>query len=212
MVESLFEKAQKAATHRFLCYVNADIILLNDMMEAVNFLNKLSQPFLGVGQRKDVEVSAEFLRRFASGQENAIREYVDSHGILAGLEAMDYFIFPRGFYRGLEPYLIGRMIWDWRLVQYALEKKALVIDLTDAVTAIHQNHSTLDRNQDPIFKEEVHWNLSLYRLPCVTLQDVTHRLQSGSLEKVWFSKLKRAVRTLRTIHQKKMSLKEFRFI
>jgi hypothetical protein len=53
---------------------------------------------------------------------------------------IDYFVFRKGLYKELPDLVIGRVFWDQWLVWKARASGAALLDATDAVTAIHQNH------------------------------------------------------------------------
>ena len=55
LISDIFEKAQRLAEHRLLCYLNADIILLNDFLEAAQRIT--FKRFLMVGRRWDIHVN-----------------------------------------------------------------------------------------------------------------------------------------------------------
>jgi hypothetical protein len=137
LVSSLFAIAQKEARYDFICYINADIILLSDFTQAVRYLT-LSH-FLCVGQRWDVEWK-NLIDFDKTGWESELRERVKSEGNLHPASGIDYFIFLRGFYKDIPPFAVGRGAWDNWLVYDARAGKAPVIDATGAITAVHQNH------------------------------------------------------------------------
>src|SRR5262245_61896078 len=56
LVNDLFDRAQQVATHELLCYVNADIILMQDFMWAVEQVASRKRRFLMMGQRWDVDI------------------------------------------------------------------------------------------------------------------------------------------------------------
>jgi hypothetical protein len=53
---------------------------------------------------------------------------------------MDYFIFPRGLWRGIPSLSIGRAGYDSALLSYCLRRNIPVIDATYVVPALHQYH------------------------------------------------------------------------
>jgi hypothetical protein len=137
-VNSLFTRAEQFARHQILCYVNSDIVLLPDFWRAATKV-EMNNSFLMVGRRWDVDISdpidfsdidwPESLRRLASvtnRQKNG--------------SWIDYFVFPRGHF-GIDfpPLVIGRPPWDNWTVWAAL-RRGPVIDASEAVVAIHQNH------------------------------------------------------------------------
>jgi hypothetical protein len=53
---------------------------------------------------------------------------------------MDYFIFPKNFAWELPDFAIGRSAWDTWFPYYAVRKGIPVIDGSNVITAIHQDH------------------------------------------------------------------------
>ena len=56
LVSGMFGDAQRVATHDILAYVNADIILMSDFLQAVRDVSDQVERFLMVGQRWDVAI------------------------------------------------------------------------------------------------------------------------------------------------------------
>jgi len=137
LVNSMFTLAQNAAKHQLMCYINADIILMNDFMPAISRVKK--QSFLLVGRRWDTNL--EHLVDFNNPDwEAQLRGDMQTKGTLHPKSGIDYFAFTRGLYSSIPPFAIGRTAWDNWLVYKAYSLKVPVIDATKAITAIHQNH------------------------------------------------------------------------
>src|SRR3990172_9518861 len=117
LVSDLFEKARGAATHNLLCYVNSDIILLDDFVNAIQRIR--FKRFLMVGQRWDVHLKAPW--DFGQPTWDALlREYVAHHGTLHPPLGSDYFVFPQNDDMGkVPPFAIGRPGWDNWLIYRA---------------------------------------------------------------------------------------------
>ena len=139
LVSSIFKQAEKAASHHLLCYVNADIILLNDFMEAVNRVARRMCRFLMAGQRWDLDIT-EPLDFSCLYWERDLRQMVAERGILHDAAGIDYFLFPCDFWGEILPFALGRSAWDNWLIYRARARGAAVIDATHAITAVHQNH------------------------------------------------------------------------
>jgi len=137
LLDSVFEEAQEVATTPVMWYVNADIILFDDLIVAVR--RTLFQDFLAIGSRWDVDV-AERLDWNDPACGAKVRSYVETSGIKQIPWAIDYFVFPRGSPLGdLPPFAVGRAGWDNWLISRALRLTIPVVDLTQAVMAVHQN-------------------------------------------------------------------------
>jgi hypothetical protein len=52
----------------------------------------------------------------------------------------DFFIYPRGLFGSIPPFAIGRGYWDNWLMLRARQRGARLINATDAVVALHQEH------------------------------------------------------------------------
>jgi hypothetical protein len=138
LMNAIFEKAEKIARFPTLCYVNADIMLMGDLTDAVARV-ETSGNFLMVGQRWNLDITdrLDFSR---PGIGSELRSHTLQHGALALLWAMDYFVYPRGMWPKLPPFAIGRPGWDnWMLYQARTMNIAL-INSSLVVMAVHQNH------------------------------------------------------------------------
>lgn len=137
LVSSMFEIAQGIAGNPLMCYINADIILLNDFLPAIR---RIAMPtFLVIGRRWDMDIT-EPLDFSEASWEKRLRARLAEEGGLHGATGLDYFVFPRGFYRDIPPFAVGRTTWDNWLAYHARRQKAPLIDATGAITIIHQNH------------------------------------------------------------------------
>ncbi len=137
LLNSIFERAEAAASHRLLCYVNADIILLSDFLPAVQRI--LFRRFLMVGQRWDINLD-HALDFSQPDWEARLRQQLTTCAVLHPPSGIDYFTFPRGLWGEIPPFAIGRTAWDNWLIYRARAQSAAVIDATEVVKAVHQNH------------------------------------------------------------------------
>jgi len=146
LLDSVFRRAADLAAQPLLCYVNADIILLPDFVQAAATVStslgekRFLTPFLLVGQRwaMDLPIPWDF---GAADWEEKLRRQVARHGTLHRPAGSDYFVFPRG--SGLEElpaFAVGRQGWDNWMIANARQRGVPVIDATFCTTVIHQNH------------------------------------------------------------------------
>lgn len=199
LVSDLLATLQRETQTEWVCYINADIILMSDFAEALSHVT--SRPGLAVGQRWDMEIENE-LNLQDSAWEKRLRERIKAEGRLHGKTGIDYFIFPRGLYEQIPPFAVGRTVWDNWLIYRAWAKKVPVIDLTPSVMAIHQNH-----DHQPGLVEQNRWkgpeaerNLALagdldY---CFTIADADWVLKNQRLKKAGIS-FRRGLRYLDTL-------------
>ncbi len=138
ILSDIFNKAQQAASFDNIAYVNADIILLNDFVEAVKLVKE--NLFVIAGKRWNLDVKEPLLFK-ESGWEIKLRERLLKEGTLFTFSAIDYFIFRRGFFKDIPDFALGRSAWDNWLLYEGRKLGAKLIDATAVITAIHQNHS-----------------------------------------------------------------------
>lgn len=137
LLNDLFARAQNITRYSAVCYINTDIILMSDFINAVRRIIDRPQ-FLMIGQRQEADISG--LWDFAdvnweANLKNSINP--ERHQPLG----VDYFVFSRGLYRDIPPFAIGRLYWDHWLVYWAIKLGVPVFDATPATIIVHQNHS-----------------------------------------------------------------------
>ncbi|MBI4236518.1 MAG: glycosyltransferase family 2 protein [Chloroflexi bacterium] len=135
LVSSLFQTAERLASHDILAYVNADVILTDDFLREVQRVRK--RPLLLVGLTWGLEVR-ELLDCSREGWKAGLWSAVRARG--RRRQGMDYFVFSRGLWPEIPPFAVGRGIWDEWLICGALRSGASVVDASDVIRAIHQNH------------------------------------------------------------------------
>jgi hypothetical protein len=186
LLPSFFDAAQRMARHDLVCFANCDIIFTPDFIAAVAALRASQVPSLMIGRRWDTSISTHL--PFGSPDWAANAHALALHtGCQCGPTWIDYFVFPKNFYLGqLPPFVIGRIVWDHWLVWKARSSGLRVVDASDAVVAIHQNH---DYGYHPLGAQGI-WTDDLakrngalagsFRHLC-TIEDATHLLGPGGL-------------------------------
>lgn len=151
-LDYMFDRAQEIARHDILCYLNCDILLLRDFLDAVARLKSWNKAFLMVGRRWDTDIR-ELIDFSALGWETELRKRAVEANDQRPAWWIDYFVFSRGLYAKKIPALvIGRVFWDNWLIWKAETLGADLVDASPAVIAIHQNH---DYGYHPKGKEGV---------------------------------------------------------
>jgi hypothetical protein len=137
LMNGYFDKAEELSRHPVMCCVNADIILFPDLIEAVSKIS-LDRFVMG-GRRTDFDISApvDFTRKNWSEE---LRLQAAEKGVVHGFSGIDYFVYPRGLFGEIPPFAVGRWYWDNWLVYRARRLGGALIDASEAVMAIHQNH------------------------------------------------------------------------
>lgn len=138
LVSSIFSAGEGASAHAVCCYVNADMLLLDDFLPSVERVAGRFRRFLMIGQRWNLSVREPL--DFAPGWQQQLRAAVAAQGRLYRATGMDYFVFSKGLWDAIPPFAIGRTAWDNWLVYGARARGAALIDATPAVLAVHQDH------------------------------------------------------------------------
>lgn len=138
-LDDAFRQASAAATGRFLCYVNSDILFLDHPLAVLPRLP--GGNFLLVGRRTDLDLTESLDFTSPAGWRDAVRTRAQREGRLQRTIYMDYFLFPRGGVEAeLPAFLVGRPAWDGWMVYNALRRNRPVIDATRNLLVVHQNH------------------------------------------------------------------------
>jgi hypothetical protein len=138
LVSSIFSLAREASDSPVLAYLNADMIVLPDFLEAARQAAAQAGRFLVVGQRWDLDVHREL--DFNPGWGSRLQAELRARGRLHAPAGSDYFIFPREAFEGMPDFAIGRAGWDNWAIFHALRSGWAVIDATSAITIVHQDH------------------------------------------------------------------------
>jgi hypothetical protein len=179
LVSGLFDQAQTLATNAFLCYVNADIVLPKDFSDTIQRVASWSKNFLLIGRRFNVNLDQPEIYDSAENEERLI-SLVKSQNQPFCAGALDYFIFPRGQYKDILPFAIGRGYWDNWLLWRTRSLGIPVVDASEVILAIHQNHDysygTVPGEKSIYDGEEIKRNLALAAGRGYTFDDITHRV------------------------------------
>jgi hypothetical protein len=138
LVSSIFDLARQASASPLLAYINADILLLPDFVQAARQVSAQARHFLMIGQRWDLDVRQ--LLDFSPGWDERLKADVRARGRLHLPAGSDYFIFPREIFTEMPEFAIGRAGWDNWMIYYARQKCWPVVDSTPSIQAIHQDH------------------------------------------------------------------------
>ncbi len=140
LLDGVFADAHRHGTAPFLVYVNADIILLDDLWTTLEVVQQSGHPqFLICGKRMDLDVT-EAIAMESAGWQQQLRQDASQRGALAYRGCKDYFLFSRSVYETIPAFAVGRGNWDNWMLYDAKLRKIPVIDGTGSLTAVHQNH------------------------------------------------------------------------
>ncbi|AOY82933.1 glycosyltransferase [Moorena producens JHB] len=140
LLDSVFAQVQEQATHDIITYINADIILLKDFTQAIQQVCQHLDTFLITGRRWNLDLSNPI--EFQSPNwEYILCQQVNQTGCLGAHDAKDYFIFPKYLFRSIPKFAVGRGYWDTWMVTTAGMRGYPIVDASQVVMAVHQNHT-----------------------------------------------------------------------
>ena len=178
LVNVIFEKAVQVASHDFLCYVNADIILMEDFLHAFERVRSYGDEWLMVGSRVDIDITNPLNFNDKEWQKK-LRLLVKEKGTPMEWSS-DYFVFRKGFFDTsvMPPFALGRLAYDNWFFWYARHKRASIIDASKVVLATHQNHRFSQSWQEVQRSSEKNRNCNLAGIWACSfiLSDATHEL------------------------------------
>jgi len=137
LTNSMFQTAQKHAKNDILCFINSDILLYQNFITGISLIKQQNlKEYVAVGLRHDVdvdyEVTPEMLENFYT---------IASKGKKHGDGATDYFIFPKTFdWSHMPPFDSVRIAWDTWICINTKKRKIPLIDCTNIIKIVHQNH------------------------------------------------------------------------
>lgn len=141
LLHSVFEKVIALSDYDIIAQVNADIILFDDFLEAIKSIQEsVNSSFLMIGRRWDLDVNCRIDYSVDDWRETLLRN-VKAKGKLHGLSGIDYCVFPKKLCFEPPPFVIGKPGIDGWFVYKARRMQVPVIDTTDKVTIVHQNHN-----------------------------------------------------------------------
>lgn len=138
LLSDIFTLARDTSDSPLLAYVNADIILFPDFLERARQISQHEKEFLLVGQRWDLDVRQRI--DFSDGWETRVRMDMAKRARRHPAGGSDYFVYPRACFQTIPEFAIGRSGWDNWMFYEARYRNWKLINCTDAIDIIHQDH------------------------------------------------------------------------
>ena len=159
LVENCLEIIRNKIGNSVIAHVSTDIILNDDFVNTIKKVNNffLDKSFYMVGQRIDILNKLDFSNKVFDNYNIC---QLKKNGIIHPPSATDYLIFSRSFKIKMPPFVIGRPGWDSWLIAYCKKNKIPIIDCTNSITALHQNHSYPSKKLS-YFDQECDYNFLL---------------------------------------------------
>jgi hypothetical protein len=198
MLDDLMLRGRDLARTPLLAYVNSDIILLQECLDAVVKIRERFSTFLAVAYRLNIELMEAL--NFEADGETKLRCEILPNGVPGDPTAIDLFVFTPDVYEKVPPFAIGRGWFDQWLIKEAHRQRIPLLDVTHVARAIHQNHEYAHIGgslQGVLSTEEGQRNLGLYggTPHAFSLLNATHELLSdGTMRRVRFRRERAAVR------------------
>jgi hypothetical protein len=192
LLSDLFRQAEAAASSPRMCYVNADIILLSDILRAAETVRKKFPKSLLVSKRINLDIAEKL--NFDARWEATIKQRASASGKDEHYTGIDVFVFPKGMYPQIPDFAIGRLWFDHWLIKAVRQQNLPVVDASLVAPVLHQNHDYghVAGGREQVWRgQEAERNLQLYGgvEHAFTLLDVTHELtRDGSIQRVRFRK------------------------
>lgn len=188
-LDDVFARADAAARFPLRCFVNSDVVLLDDHPKALGALEPFGR-LLAIGETWDVPIDSP-IDFTDPGWVRRLRSLALSSGKTRGPFALDYAVYTAGMFQQMPSFAVGRARADNWLVRRALVAGANVVDLTRSVLAVHQRHdyAHLPGGQREAYRgPDAKRNQRLAGLRCYLhvhgLLDATHELtEEGLLER-----------------------------
>jgi hypothetical protein len=160
IVRSVMQIGHEHSDSPILCFANADMILMSDVVAAARQASGQVRDFLLVGQRWNLDLNEPF--DFSGDWESRLRSVVSQRGQFYSPWGIDYFVFPRHLYTEVPDFTIGRPAWDNWMVYHACTIFGMAVDASRDVLVVHQNHdySHLPGNKPPYGSEVAKSNLA----------------------------------------------------
>jgi hypothetical protein len=186
LVSDVFARAAGWAAARSLIYVNADILLPPETAAVIARVRRMLPTALCIGQCVNADVDADL-----DGWEADIARGAP----LRGAGGIDYLAFVPSVFAEVPPFSLGRAYYDNWLLWHAYRAGVPIVDLTEVVPAIHQNHEyghVAGGRSESYEGVDAQRNLALAggRLHLFNIDDATHRMTPKGLRRNLLSPLR----------------------
>ena len=190
ILSDLFSTADKLAKYSIMTFINADIILPDNFLSVVNLTSDTLNKFLMVGHRWDmnVEDSIDFINKSES---KIFWDRVQKDSKKHACTGIDYFVYRKNQWKNIPDFIMGFPGYDNWMIWNARRKRIPILDASNLVRAIHQNHDVprykMHDNKTGKFqvvKRNQEINKPLYKTKHLNLLDCTHTILNGEISKI----------------------------
>ena len=167
----------EAANNNLLMLINADIILPIDFLKRISVLKKTKRKFLTIGHRWDMDVHG-YIDFFNPKNSTKFWNKVELESKKHSCSGIDYFLFKKGTIKNIPDFAIGRFGWDNWILWYARRNLIPLIDATEEIKVVHQNHTYVNHK-----KVDLKHNFELVKNNSLNILDSNYALSNGLIRK-----------------------------
>ena len=185
-LSDLFKQAENRARYDVMTFINADIILPDNFLDFIPLLTKNFNKYLMIGHRWDMDVMNQI--DFKNKKNiNKFWNLAEDSSQMHACTGIDYFIFKKNQWGRIPDFAIGRPGYDNWLIWNARRHFIPVIDASNYLKVIHQNHNYNfhNLNADPkvILEEDGLNNKKIHGNKTLNLLDTNYQLEKGVIIK-----------------------------
>lgn len=188
LLNDVYKKVKEISNSKVIVHINTDIILLDGFLSSIKQVLEImkDKPFFMSGRRWDLDLNQEIDFNQINWK-NFIQQKLKKNGKLHGPAGMDYWILPINFPFEIPPFIIARPGMDSWLVYKSRTLKIPVIDSTDVINIVHQNHN-YPKKKNAFYEVERKRNLKMAGgfMNVFTLREANFILKSQGLFKPKF--------------------------
>lgn len=166
LLNDVFNLTKKIAKHQLIAYVTADDILMSDFIKGISLVKFPLFILAGVRCELDIKEPVQFNQ---PDWEEKLHQRAVREGKIYRKGGTDYFVFPRNLELNLPDFVVGRPGYDNSILYKARFFSVPVIDATQVIRVIHQNHKSIYHSKGPEAKRNIELAGGLTKL--LTLRD-----------------------------------------
>lgn len=135
LLNAMFKLAEKNARFDDMLFMSSDMIIFQDTYLALQIIKNHMKEYLASLIRWNADITT-----FIDFNDPNWKQQLLNISTKGEPSCGDYFLFSKGFFGDeMPPFVMGRGFHDFWKHRYGLQKGGL-IDVTDSVRAVHQNH------------------------------------------------------------------------
>ena len=138
LLKDAIQSINSVARNDIILFINTDIVYVDGIKRTIDVvLNNFDKYFI-VGRRVDYDIDYEISFNEEDYKEKLITMY--KNGDIHGLSGLDYWMFPKNLFNKIPDFVIGKPGYDNWLLAESKRKSIPVIDASNAIRILHQNH------------------------------------------------------------------------